>query len=381
MIAEEIPQLTDKINAKQRQVTSRGQVGIVAKAVQYTRPRVAPYVGASKILDRPFLSLSGRRHVPKLVNANRVPILRLKKPQSPFLSRIIRDQVNTREARILLSNRLAADVLVAQDEDAWDHILAQSLGLHHDQNEKLWVTEVHHALYELHHKQDVAINKRIEIAERMHKIVEQEKALAEEETSRLEDERHKSKKAKRLSRKVEDSSSDLEKITIKDARVLEDTTHSDAVILSSDPEKFLAEDAPAQEETMRRKLEYAAKKWQGSPLPWTDEELSEIKAARAKRKEVKALAKAAKVKMKEETEKYWAKKLGKTAEQSTTIPFNVGGDARSVTNRGKLISKLRQGRSVRLTPGRSRRSLVLGELSLKPHYVDGSPMREQAKAS
>jgi len=181
----------------QRQVSRQGLANAVRTPRQQLRPRVAPYLGASKVLDRPYESLSGRRHVPILVNANRVPMLRFKKPQSPFLSRIIRDQVKTRESRILVSNELAAALPVAQAEDTWDRILVESFGLHQDKGEESWRFAIEQAQHELYENQDAAIKKRKAIAERMHKIVEEEKVLAEAEKLRLRDEKHKARKARR----------------------------------------------------------------------------------------------------------------------------------------------------------------------------------------
>jgi hypothetical protein len=209
-------------SAKQRHKTSQGQASAIGTPTRPNRPRVAPYPGASKILDRPFLNLSGRRHIPVVVNANRVPMLRLKKPQSPLLSRIIRDQVNTREARILLSNKLDAEVPVARDEDTWDSVLSQSFGLHPDNGEELWASEINRALHHLHEEQDAAIRKRKAIAERMHEIVEKERALAEEEKVAIRDEKHKARKARRLIRTTGQSLSDPEQIAAMDTSAPED---------------------------------------------------------------------------------------------------------------------------------------------------------------
>ncbi|KAI9745791.1 MAG: hypothetical protein M1835_002532, partial [Candelina submexicana] len=88
-----------------------------------------PYVGATPVLSRPYPSISGRRHVPKLVNANGVPFLRFKKPQSPFLSRIIRDKIKQRTRHFNLMHALEDSVQAAADEDRWDELILEEYGV------------------------------------------------------------------------------------------------------------------------------------------------------------------------------------------------------------------------------------------------------------
>ena len=117
--------------AKKRDSSLKGELHLEANDENQAAspPRVWPIPGATKTIDRPYSEIPGRRHVPKLVNANRVPFLRLKKPQPAFLSRIIRDTIKTRERRIALSNNLIPQVSVAKAEDTWDEILFQNFGL------------------------------------------------------------------------------------------------------------------------------------------------------------------------------------------------------------------------------------------------------------
>ncbi|KAK4695390.1 hypothetical protein P7C71_g2350, partial [Lecanoromycetidae sp. Uapishka_2] len=323
-------------SAKQNILTKHGRVNAVRVSHQSTKPRVAPYPGASKVLDRPFQNLSGRRHVPVLVNANRVPILRLKKPQSPFLSRVIRDQVNTREARILLGNKLAGEIPIARGEDTWDHIVARTFGLDKDTGEEPWTQAIECALHELHEKQDAAIRKRKATAERMHQIVEQEKALAEKEKLAIRDKKHEAKKVRRLARKADDSPAERAPTAIEDNSGPEKTIYPPAQDLTSSSKRA------AVEKTRPIEMKERYIRSRDSTVAWTDHELVEIKAARTKRKELKALAKVAKVKKKEENVKYWAEKLkGKTDRVTVEFP-NTEGDAISAIFRGKTISQLRQ---------------------------------------
>ena len=162
----------------------------------------APYPGAARTLDRPYQNLSGRRHVPILVNANRVPILRIKKPQPPFLSRIIRDTVKTRNHRILRGERLANELPIAQDEDEWDHNLRKLAGLDsRNLLEPRWHHEIKRAIDDNNQLRVGAIQKRAEVSAELHAIVEKEKALAQEEKLRLRDEKRKAYKVRRLARK------------------------------------------------------------------------------------------------------------------------------------------------------------------------------------
>lgn len=177
----------------------------LAKAVRSDKaPKIqsAPYPGASRTLDRPFPILSGRRHVPTLVNANRVPFLRIKKPQPPFLSRIIRNIVKTRNDRILNGERLDNELQYALDEDEWDRILYELAGLDSTNlSEPHWHREVKQAIDDNHKLQTGAIQRRAGISAKMHAIVEKEQALAQVEKLRARDEKHKAYKARRLARK------------------------------------------------------------------------------------------------------------------------------------------------------------------------------------
>ena len=129
-----------------------------------------------------------------------MPFLRIKKPQSPFLSRIIRDTVNTRERRLAVAERLNSEALVAEDEDEWDRILHQHFGLDHT-GEQTWKREVKQASDKVHQIQVEALQKRINLSAKMFAIVEQEKALAEEEKQKLRDEKHRTRKARQLARR------------------------------------------------------------------------------------------------------------------------------------------------------------------------------------
>ena len=78
------------------------------------------------IFDRPLPleQLSGRRHVPYLINANHIPMLRIKKPQPQHLSGYLAHRINQRQARHDRKDRLNEELVLAGMEDEWDNIVA-----------------------------------------------------------------------------------------------------------------------------------------------------------------------------------------------------------------------------------------------------------------
>ncbi len=320
------------------------------RPVRSSRPRVWPYPGGRKVLDRPFKEISGRRHVPKLINANKVPILQFKKPQSPFLSRIIRDTIKTRQKRVDLQHKLKDQVQWAQGEDVWDFVLRKSFGLEQDQSEEPWSyqPQLSHDQVQAHHM--AAANKQVKIAAKMHAIVEKEKALAHEEKL----EKHRMKRVNRLARSRTEQPHSEEPVAKHEPRLIEEGTaeiKSEETVRNTgeepdgrnwaDEEKAIHE-ASRPEPTERRIMEQATKVGrtrqqlqmedkvaeQESPLAreiiakmrlkenlgrtggqvakitWTDDEKAEIKAARRQRKEDKAVSWAAKMERMEEQIKY-----------------------------------------------------------------------------
>ncbi|KAM0803826.1 hypothetical protein BDR22DRAFT_838018 [Usnea florida] len=273
-----------------------------SRAQQVPKRALAPYPGARRALDRPFHDLSGRRHVPVLISANRVPFLRIKKPQSPFLSRIIRDTVNTRERRLALAGRLASETLVAEDEDEWDNILRQHFGLDHA-GEQPWQREVKLASDKVHQMQVETIQKRVSLSAKMFAIVEQEKALAEEEKLRLRDEKHKTRKASQLARRA------LTEIEVQERPCSQEQDHS----TQHKPAEIQDVPQEGQEEVRQPGTQVEWRKgghkhftpdesrllYEASGRPKTDEERAKIMEARAMRKEEKAAKKAEKIKKKQ----------------------------------------------------------------------------------
>ena len=75
----------------------------------------------------PFEKLTGHRHVPILAVGNGVPFLQFKKPQSPYLSRIIRDKVNQRQKRLNAVEQIEENILFAREEEDWENMVAKTM--------------------------------------------------------------------------------------------------------------------------------------------------------------------------------------------------------------------------------------------------------------
>ena len=304
------------------------------RPVRSSRPRVWPYPEGRKVLDRPFKETSGPRHVPKLINANKVPILQFKKPQSPFLSRMIRDIIETRQKRVDLQHRLKEQVQWARGEDAWDFALRKSTGLEQDLSEERWSYQPQLSHDQVQARHSAAANKQVKIAAKMHEIVEKERALALKE--KLEKYRMKIERRLDLPRReqphseepvakheprpraegiVEIESEEIVRSTGGEPDGLNGTDKEKAIDGASMPEptegqimnqatrggrtkqqlhmenKVAEHESPLAREIiakMRLKENLGRTGGQVDTITWTDEEKAELKAARKQRKEEKA---------------------------------------------------------------------------------------------
>ena len=144
--------------------------------------------------------------MPVLVSANRFPFLRIKKPQPASLSGIIRSTARTREKRLLRTEALKQERITALDEQQWDEILEDQLGIERDEGEKSvsWQGAIDESIKEIRQRTDRAVKKRITITELMTDIVDKETALAQEERLQRQDKSHKVRKARRLNRQGRD---------------------------------------------------------------------------------------------------------------------------------------------------------------------------------
>lgn len=147
------------------------------------------------ILDRPIPleKLKGKRHVPILFNANRIPVLRIQKPQPESLSRYIHKRVLQRQKWLDEKARLQVEQKVAVLEDEWDDLMGDLLGdseelVEHTSvlgeepdYEASWEDTVSLAVWDVHARLIGEKEKNRIVAKRMQEVVDREKALFEQE--------------------------------------------------------------------------------------------------------------------------------------------------------------------------------------------------------
>ncbi|KAF2657534.1 hypothetical protein K491DRAFT_594887 [Lophiostoma macrostomum CBS 122681] len=147
------------------------------------QPELASLPPEQAVLNvRPYTKVSGPRHVPVLCSANGVPFLRLKKPQPPSLSRVLRQKLARKimrfDVKVLLNNYW---IPLSRQEDVWDAIVYQEHGIDSKGGrdpEGRWVDAMESAyadnvrLYEAELATDKALSRN------MQGIVDKETALA-----------------------------------------------------------------------------------------------------------------------------------------------------------------------------------------------------------
>jgi hypothetical protein len=69
-----------------------------------------------------------RRRIPILTKATLVPFLRFKKPQSPFLSRVLRDKIKGKQRRFDRMGKVEEKVMLGDREEEWEGIVEGELG-------------------------------------------------------------------------------------------------------------------------------------------------------------------------------------------------------------------------------------------------------------
>lgn len=142
---------------------------------------------SSSLFDRPLPAgkLSGRRHVPRLVNASSIPMLRIKKPQPESLSGFIQHRVKQRERRHDRRHALLDDLALAANEDAWDRIVADASGEEKvggpRAGEPEWVRPVRAAIDEVTGLLSKEQKKNAAMAEKMQAVVDRDQAAYDKE--------------------------------------------------------------------------------------------------------------------------------------------------------------------------------------------------------
>ncbi|KAL3450985.1 hypothetical protein BJX65DRAFT_304402 [Aspergillus insuetus] len=123
------------------------------------------------ILSRPRPVVSGRRHVPFLVNACGVPFLRIKKPQPLNLSRVIHRKIVQRWRLVQHRERLMHELYFAEDEDDWDSL---TIGF----EQETWYNAVRDSYDDTVNKIQAIDDKNIARSEAMWEVVLAERELA-----------------------------------------------------------------------------------------------------------------------------------------------------------------------------------------------------------
>ncbi|GAB7338626.1 hypothetical protein MBLNU457_5360t2 [Dothideomycetes sp. NU457] len=172
-----------------------------------------PFPNPGSFLTAPALPVSafknGKRRIPYLVSANKIPMIRFRKPQPPALSAYISNRNRTRQKR---TNRLHAcedAVAVAEREDEWDFILAEQGARERDgfgngdgQGEERFVEAAQMAFDEVSGLINRDAIRLREVGERMWAFVQREKGLAARERAERKKERT-DKKRERNKRRAE----------------------------------------------------------------------------------------------------------------------------------------------------------------------------------
>ena len=164
------------------------------------------------VLDRPYLKLSGRRHVPRLGCANGLPFLRIKKPQPPLLGRIFKYKILRKARWFEKLKQMDTELVRADLEDRWDSLVASVKkdgsephlpkvkrfdGWKWLSREPSWKMAIEVSIAWLNRRKASDGQERIKLAKRMTEIIWKEQALADKE----EMERKKVKSAERWRRR------------------------------------------------------------------------------------------------------------------------------------------------------------------------------------
>ncbi|KAI9730303.1 MAG: hypothetical protein M1818_008206 [Claussenomyces sp. TS43310] len=164
-------------------------------------PQPKPYPGAVRVIDvrpRPKMELSGRRHVPVLVNANSLPMLRFKKPQSTFLNRVLLDRIKRKQRQVDGIDRAQVWMDWGRDEDEWDRLLP--LGPEGTAGHT-WSDESRRAKKDYEKQMMADIRKNKVLAQKFLAIVDREKELALQERKERKRERDRERKERRQQRR------------------------------------------------------------------------------------------------------------------------------------------------------------------------------------
>jgi hypothetical protein len=213
-------------------------------------PKPAPYPGAPKVLDSrplPLAQLSGgRRHVPILTYADHIPFLRFKKPQSPFLARVLRQKLATKQKRLDLIDDLDEQIAIGEHEDKWEENLRRPFGMEENsdmattsrserdagkerEGEVPWLMNSYWSRGQVYKKMGADIEKAQKVGVKMLEVVDREKELWEAERRQRRWEKSQMKWRRREERRAGSEEGSLSKAVggkAKEKQKRNSTTHA-----------------------------------------------------------------------------------------------------------------------------------------------------------
>jgi hypothetical protein len=196
-IAELIGKAPAKVKAEPpRAVLAKGRGGSKKDKNKSSEDvAAAAFKPSAELFSRPhpLHELSGKRLVPVLFSASKIPVLRTRKPQPQNLSGFIKHRIQQRQRRHDRRHWLEEQIEFAQYEDLWDEILEGEVGDQRVWSEPTWAEEFQIAKEEVEFKIKEEGWKNSAMAVKMQDVVDRE-------TEVLGRERAARKEAKRLAR-------------------------------------------------------------------------------------------------------------------------------------------------------------------------------------
>ncbi|RDL41813.1 uncharacterized protein BP5553_01792 [Venustampulla echinocandica] len=182
-------------------------------------PRPAPYPGAQKVLDirpLPKEQLTGRRHVPhiRFINAERTAFLMFKKPQSPYLSRVLKQVNKARIGRLQFLEDVEEDIQVARLEAEWETLVEEAAKAEGQDPQvvrkgdkewgasEAWTRDLARERRAVQRRLSASHVKAGEIAVRMMDIKDEEERLLREEKKEEKHKKNEERKARKREREL-----------------------------------------------------------------------------------------------------------------------------------------------------------------------------------
>jgi hypothetical protein len=187
-----VTSLLERAPARVKEAQLPKQSAQKSASAKDTKPQ--PQKPKRSIFDRPLPleQLSGPRHVPVLFSANRIPVLRITKPQPPRLSAYIDARIKQRQKWRDTRDRLIELRELSGYEDEWDNLTQSNdenggLTLDNWMSEPSWTSAAYHAVGAIDSKLIAEREKNRVMAEKMQAVVDRERELFEKEKKEREE--------------------------------------------------------------------------------------------------------------------------------------------------------------------------------------------------